>query len=160
MHFQLITPRSRKRLVAYGVLLLLIQPIFTIAHYAWNEAVRPYPWYADSLALPIFGEILLWLILAPFAILTIIRLTHNYHACLPIFHKQTLSRQFLSINIIFGLLICYALLQLIDVFMYANIPILIDVLLSVYLLLSVRSIAIANRYLSADAKDYLADTRI
>lgn len=144
MHFQLTTPRTRKRLIIYGVLLILIQPAFTIAHYTWNEAVKPYPWYADSLAIPIFGEILFWLLLAPLAILTVVRATQNYRTHLPVLQKQTLDRQFLGINIIFGLLICYALVELIDVFTYANIPMLLDVLLSIYLLLSVRAIVIAN----------------
>lgn len=144
MHFQLTTPRSRKWLITYGVLLILIQPAFTVAHYAWNETVKPYPWYADSLAIPIFSEILFWLLLAPFAILTIIRATRNYRTHLPIFQRQSLHRKFLGINIVFGLLICYALIELIDVYMYANIPMLLDVLLSVYLLLAVRAIVIAN----------------
>lgn len=144
MHFQLATPRSRKWLIAYGILLILLQPAFTVAHYAWNEAVKPYPWYADSLAIPILSEILFWLLLAPFAILTVIRATRNYRTQLSIFQRRTLSRQFLGINIIFGLLTCYALLQLIDVFTYANIPILFDVLLSAYLLLAVRAEVIAN----------------
>jgi uncharacterized protein YacL len=144
MHFRLTTPRSRKWLITYGILLILIQPAFTIAHYAWNEVVKPYPWYADSLAVPIFSEILFWLLLAPFAILTVVRTTRNYRTQLPIFQKATLSRKYLGTNIIFGLLICYALLQLIDVFTYANIPMLLDVLLSVYLLLAVRAVTIAN----------------
>jgi hypothetical protein len=122
----------------------MVQPAFTIAHYTWNEAVKPYPWYADSLAIPIFSEILFWLLLAPFAILTVVRTTRNYQTNLAIFGKQILKRQYLGINIVFGLLICYALLQMIDVFTYANIPMLLDVLLSVYLLLAVRVIVIAN----------------
>jgi multisubunit Na+/H+ antiporter MnhG subunit len=144
MHFQLTTPRNRKWLITYGVLLILIQPAFTIAHYAWNEAVKPYPWYTDSIAIPIFSEILFWLLLAPFAILTIVRATRNYRTRLSVFENQTLSRKFLGPNIVFGLLICYALLQLFDVFTYANIPMLLDVLMSVYLLLAVRAIVIAN----------------
>lgn len=144
MNFQLTTPHSRKWLITFGILLILVQPAFTIGHYAWNEAVKPYPWYADSLAIPIFSEILFWLLLAPFAILTVVRTTRNYQTHLAIFEKQTLKRQYLGINTVFGLLICYALLQSIDVFTYANIPMLIDVFLSVYLLLAVRAIVIAN----------------
>lgn len=146
MHFQLTTPRTRKWLVTYGILLILIQPAFTIAHYTWNEAIRPYPWYADSLAIPILSEILLWLFLAPLAIFIVVRTTRHYKPNLSIFQKQTLSHRFLGINVIFGLLIGYALLQLVDVFTRANIPILLDVVLSGYLILAIRAIVIADRH--------------
>lgn len=144
MHFQLTTPRSRKWLITYGILLIIVQPAFTIAHYAWNESVKPYPWYADTLAIPIFSEILFWLLLAPFAILAVVKTSRNYRRDIAIFDKSTFSRRYLGVNIIFGLLVGYALMQLIDVFVYANIPLLIDVLLSVYLILAIRAIIIVN----------------
>jgi fatty-acid desaturase len=125
--------------------MILTQPLFTIAHYAWNEAIKPYPWYADSLAIPIFSEILFWLLLAPFAVLTIVKTSRNYQQNVAIFfNKRTLSRQYSGINVVFGLLVGYALLQLIDVFSYANIPMLIDVILSVYLILAIRAIVVTN----------------
>lgn len=140
----LTTPRNRKILVTYGIIVILSQPVFSIAHYAWNEAIRPYPWYADSLAIPIFGEILIWLLLAPIAIITVVRATRNYQAKLPILQTQIMRSRFVGVNVIFGLLISYALLQLIDVFTYANVPMLLDVVLSLYLLLAVRAIVMAN----------------
>lgn len=144
MNFMLTTPRNRKILVTYGIIVILSQPVFSIAHYAWNEAIRPYPWYADSLAIPIFGEILIWLLLAPIAIITVVRATRNYQAKLPILQTQIMRSRFVGVNVIFGLLISYALLQLIDVFTYANVPMLLDVVLSLYLLLAVRAIVMAN----------------
>jgi hypothetical protein len=144
MRFKLTTLRNRKWLITYGILLILVQPAFTIAHYAWNEAVKPYPWYADSLAIPVFSEILFWLLLAPFAILTVVKTSRNYRRNAVIFDTQTLSRRYLGVNLVFGLLTGFALLQLIDVFVYANIPMLIDVLLSAYLILALRAIVVAN----------------
>lgn len=145
MRLQLTTPRSRKWLITYGILLIVVQPIFTIAHYAWNEALKPYPWYGDTLVIPIFSEILFWLLLAPFAIFTIVKTSRNYRQSIALFDKGTFSRRYLGVNIIFGLLVLYALTQLIDVFIYANIPMLIDVLLSAYLILAIRVTVIANR---------------
>lgn len=148
MNFQLRTFQGRKSYITYGALLILAQPAFTFAHYIWNETVRPYPSSADSLAIPIVGEIVLWLVLAPLATLTIMRVARKYRGNVLIFQKNTLSRRFLGLNFIFGLLICYTLSQLIDVFTAANLPMLVNVLLSVYLILATRTIVIANRQTS------------
>lgn len=144
MDLRIVTPGSRKKLVAYGVALILMQPLFTVAHYAWNEAVKPYPAYADSLAVPIFSEILFWLLLAPFAVFIVIKASGNYKRKTDIFDKHSLAQRYASVNVVFGLLVGYALLQLLDVFAYANLPMLIDVVLSVYLILAVRAVVIAD----------------
>lgn len=139
------TPKHRKTLVVFGSLLILSQPIFSVVHYIWNETIRPYPADADTLTIPIVSEIFFWLILMPFAIYTIVRTTQHYHSGLRLFDTSTLKRQYLLVNIVFGALLLYASGQLYDIVGFYNLPMLVDLAASVYLILAVRAEVIASR---------------
>lgn len=142
------TPRNRSTVQLYGFMLVAVQPLFSYFHYTWNEAVKPYPANADSLSIPIFMEIILWVFLAPLAVLTISLLTRQYQGGISLFTRLTTAKKVsvktVLLNIFFGLLIIYALIQMFDVFTYYNIPILVDALLSIYLLLVLRATSTAS----------------
>lgn len=58
-----------------------------------------------------------------------------------LFQRLSFTRRLLGINSIFGVLLCFVLLPLYDVFAYGNLPMFIDVPLLTYLLLCGRVIA-------------------
>jgi len=53
----------------FAVGLILFQPLFTVAHYGWNQEMGAYPVNADSIGIPISQELVAWIIFAPVALL-------------------------------------------------------------------------------------------
>jgi hypothetical protein len=144
------TPKSRKLLLIFSIILWLIQPIFIFAHYTWNQLMNAYPPEADSIGIPIFSELILWFLLTPIAIITIVNALKNYQGPIPIFQNRFFSRQFIWINILFGVLLGFVLPSLYSVFAFGNIATLINTFLLTYLLLCLRAAAILQRDTHSD----------
>jgi len=145
MEIILSTPKTRTPLLVYGILLVLVQPVFSAAHYMWNLDRGAYPPDADSIGIPIIGEWIAWFFLAPLAILLVVLALKKYNSTIPLFGRKSFAPRLLVTNIMFGLLIGLSLLTLDEFFAYANVPVLIDVVLIVYLLLSLRAVVTAER---------------
>jgi hypothetical protein len=142
---QLRTLRSGKHLRIAGIVLVLVQPIFTVLHYTWNEYIHPYPPDADTLAIPVFTEFIAWIVFAPILILLILRATQKYPGSVPLFIMNKQRRTWsIGVSIIFGLLILQVLVFLVDVMQYYNVPLLINVVLGTILLLNLRAAFVAK----------------
>jgi len=106
------TPEQRWSLTTFAVALILSQPLFSVAHYGWNQQMGAYPVNADSIGIPISQDLIAWVLFAPVALLGVWWTLSKYsgHTSLGAWngHRQIWSAFW---SVIFGVLWLGALLD-------------------------------------------------
>jgi hypothetical protein len=127
------------------LLLILVQPIFSISHYFWNDMAGAYPINADSIGIPIFREIISWIFLAPVALIGAFwALTRHFHP-IPLLkwneHRPIWSSIWTGV---FALLLLVVLGDIPFNLRWVNVPSLLNDGLWIYIFLQLRALVVAK----------------
>jgi hypothetical protein len=100
------TPERHWPVTIFAIALILSQPLFTVAHYGWNQQMGAYPVNADSIGIPISQDLIAWVLFTPVALLGIWWVLSKYSG--PVSHLAwNWDRPFWSVfwSLLFGLLL-------------------------------------------------------
>ncbi len=122
------TPCSRSVFLWFSILTILSQPLFTIAHYSWNEAIGAYPPNSDTIIIPVTMEILTWIICAPLLIYLLVRFSRSYpgSVSVAIMNRSTGSK---VVTVLTALIMLQVVPYLFDAIVHYNLPLLLNIVL-------------------------------